>query len=219
MTAPGPVPVTTDSVRRLHYAHEHTPNEPGARVRTLCGDAGFDQHRYDALREANPSWWKPIDITTLPACKTCYRAANHRGDPMPHDPFAVAEQLAPIPATREQATTQAWIRHYAALSLAAFAALHQEVANLPPNPQPGTRPDIGYLSMIGVTALAAAHAHTGSDARADLWDLIPEAGALNGEWEEWLAETLDRHGINPADIDPRYNSGDFNTPSRAAVTR
>ena len=70
-------PVTTDSARRLHYAREHTPNQPGARVRTLCGDAGFDQARYDALREANPSWWKPIDITTLPACKTCQHAANH----------------------------------------------------------------------------------------------------------------------------------------------
>lgn len=132
-----------------------------------------------------------------------------------HDPLAIAERLAPVPATREQATTDAWVRHYAAQALAAWTVFHREVDSLPPNPGEGSRPDLGYLSALGVAATSAAHALDGGTP-GDLWDLTPEAGALNGEWEEWLADTLDAHGINPADIDPRYNAGDFRSPTQAA---
>lgn len=78
------VPVTTDSARRLHYAREDvlrldpSPVPLAGRIgMALCGHGGFDQARYDAMRSARPCRWKPIDITSLPACKTCHRAANH----------------------------------------------------------------------------------------------------------------------------------------------
>lgn len=121
-----------------------------------------------------------------------------------------ANSLAPAPATRDDATNHAWIRHYAAQGLAACAAIRVECRNLPRNPEPGSRPDIGYLGLLGQASMAAAVALLGPlDAPARIWDLTPEAGALNGESEEWLTDVLVRYGINPADIDPYLDPADF----------
>jgi hypothetical protein len=132
-----------------------------------------------------------------------------------NDPFAVAEALAPVPATRGQATTDAWVRHYAALAMAAWTAFHRAVSSTDTVTPPW--PDLGLLAGLAVAATAAAHGLALPSQPEDLWDLTPECGALNGEWEEWLAKTLDAHGINPADIDPRYSVGDFRSPTRAGA--
>ena len=135
-----------------------------------------------------------------------------------HNPFAVAERLAPVPATRENANYTAWIRYHAATGLAAFTEFGRQVHALPPNPERGSRPELGYLTALGVASTHAAVALANERANIPglMWDLTPEAGALNGEWEWWLADTLDRHGINPADINPDYNAADFRSPVRAA---
>ncbi|WP_229401936.1 hypothetical protein [Micromonospora okii] len=118
--------------------------------------------------------------------------------------------LAPQPDTRETATREAWVRHYAALALAAYAEQRAGFRNLPRNPAPGSRPDLGRLGLIATSALTAAAALVDpDDAPALIWDLTPEAGALNGEWEDWLADTLVRHGINPAAVDPDLDPADF----------
>lgn len=134
-----------------------------------------------------------------------------------NDPLAVAARLAPVPATRKEATTDAWVRHYAALSLAAFTVLDREGGNLQPHPAEGSRPDLGYLVGLGVAAMAAAFALHAGRAPQSLWDHTPEAGALNGEWEEWVTGVLDELGVNPADINPEYNSGDFRSSVRAVA--
>lgn len=141
--------------------------------------------------------------------------------PDPHSPFAIAERLAPVPGTREAATADAWIRHYAALALAGTAVFDDAVRTIPAGAAPGSRPDIGYLATMVNAAIAAAYAFQHiEDYAPGLWDLTPEAGALNGEWVDWLAETLDRYGINPADIDPRFVAADFRSTSQAgAVTQ
>ncbi|MFC3504828.1 hypothetical protein ACFOOK_28205 [Micromonospora krabiensis] len=126
------------------------------------------------------------------------------------NPLNTADRLAPAPETRDDATKHAWVRHYAAQALAALAVLNREYSNLPPNPEPGSRPDIGYLSLLAQSSMAAAVAFLGPiDAPTLLWDLTPEAGALNGEWEEWLVEVLVRYGVNPGYIDPAYDPDDF----------
>lgn len=138
---------------------------------------------------------------------------------MTQNPFEVAETLAPLPE-RDAAPDQ-WARHFLALSFAAYADLYRTVRELPRLPRPGSRPDIGHLSVLGHTALAAAVAltHTEDSAGPAIWDLTPEAGALNGEWEEWLVKQLDLRGINPADINPAYEAGDFRSPSWVEVPR
>jgi hypothetical protein len=126
------------------------------------------------------------------------------------DPFNAADRLAPVPETRNEATKDAWVRCYAAQALAALAVLNTECRNLPPNPVPGSRPDIGYLGLLAQSSMAAAVAFLGPlDAPSLLWDLSPEMGALNGEWEEWLVDVLVRYGVNPGRIDPAYNADDF----------
>ncbi|GGM26916.1 hypothetical protein GCM10011608_09630 [Micromonospora sonchi] len=131
----------------------------------------------------------------------------------PIDLINQANKIAPIPAVENDATRTAWIRHYAALALAAYAALRAETSDLPRNPQPGSRPDIGYLAVLANSATAATAALDDSgDAPNLIWDLTPEAGALNGEWEEWLAEVLVKRGINPGHIDPDLDPADF-TPA------
>lgn len=134
-----------------------------------------------------------------------------------NDPLADAERLAPLPATRDAATRDAWIRHYAAVSLAAWTVFDREAGHLPPHPAEGSRPDLGYLAALGVasTHAAVALAEPGDTVPDLLWDLTPEVGALNGEWEEWLVDTLDRLGVNPADINPEYNASDFRGPTTA----
>ncbi len=133
-----------------------------------------------------------------------------------HKAFEAAERLAPLPATREEATANAWVRHYAALSLAAFATFYTSLPSTR-GAEVGSRPDLGYLCGLGVAAMSTAFtldstAFASAKAGA-LWDLTPELGALNGEYEEWLVRTLDRLGVNPADIDPRFVAADFNSPS------
>ncbi|MFF3867374.1 hypothetical protein [Micromonospora sp. NPDC001898] len=130
-------------------------------------------------------------------------------------PLNTALAIAPQPETREAATRDAWVRHYAALALAAFAEQRAAFRTLPANPAPGSRPDLGHLGLIGVSAMAAAAAFLGPlDAPARVWDLTPELGALNGEWEEWLAAVLVRRGINPGHIDPDLDPADFATAVR-----
>jgi hypothetical protein len=134
----------------------------------------------------------------------------------------IAERLAPAPIARPELfheTEQAavWERHYAALALAAHAALREESRTLPANPEPGSRPDLGYLSFIATSATAAVIAliYPGT-AVYKLWDLTPELGALNGEYVDFLADLLDNHGINPADIYPDFEAGDFQSIARFA---
>lgn len=86
---PLPVPVTTDSRRRLHYARQadlkpgpSTNPADGLRGQTLCGNNGFDQQRYDAVRRKRP-WWKPLDISTLPLCRRCGKAVGEIADKPP----------------------------------------------------------------------------------------------------------------------------------------
>lgn len=139
--------------------------------------------------------------------------------PDPHPAFAVTERLAPQPATREEATTDAWVRHYAALALAAYAEFYTATHSVHADAEPGSRPNLGYLSLIATTATSAAVAlATSADyAAEEIWDLTPQAGALNGEWEDWLTSTLDMLGVNPADIDQRFQAEDFVSPSQAAA--
>jgi len=146
-------------------------------------------------------------------------AVGHSMSDTNHLAFTAAERLAPVPATREQAATDSWVRHYAALALAAGAVFDDAVRTIPAGAAPGSRPDLGYLATLANAAIAAAYAfqHV-EDYAPGLWDLTPEAGALNGEWVDWLTDTLDRYGINPADIDPRFVATDFRSPSQA-VTR
>jgi hypothetical protein len=127
---------------------------------------------------------------------------------MTPDPFEAAERLAPTPD--ENATVDDWVRHYAATAFAAWATFRKQIG------QRGG--GLGYLSLIGTSATAAAIALTVPRERVShrLWELTPEAGALNGEWEEWLTGTLDRLGINPADINDEYVARDFRSPSSAA---
>jgi len=138
---------------------------------------------------------------------------------MTHNPFAVAHQLAPVPAVDGLSDDLA--RFHAAQAFAAFAVFNREIRNLPANPEPGSRPDLGYLSALGVASLHVARLLSDTPDDTDpfvksLWELTPGYGANNGEAEEWLTGALDRLGINPADIDPAYEAGDFRSPSRLA---
>ena len=133
--------------------------------------------------------------------------------------FDLVEHVAPSPDVREAATSD-WARHYAALALAAHGVARAAVAGLPPNPGKGSRPDIGYLTAIAVSATAAAAALLGDPAEVSklLWELTPEAGNLNGEDVDWLADNLDGLGVNPADLYRWFNAADFATLSIAQVT-
>ncbi len=137
-----------------------------------------------------------------------------------YETFNVADRLAPAPPTAEEATPAAWVRHYAATALAAHYVFRKSLPGLRADREPGSRPDLGLLVTIGTSSLAAAVAllNDRETAAETIWNLTPELGALNGEWEEWLVDTLDEHGINPADIDPDYEAGDFNSPSVRQVT-
>lgn len=133
--------------------------------------------------------------------------------------FDTAEQLAPLPDSRD-ATAMVWARHYAVLGLAAHAACrHAYAATIPRQPVPGSRPDVGYLGMVAASATAAAVALV-KDHRAapsTLWDLTPELGAFNDECVNWLAAFLDQQGVNPADLYPWFDAGDFDSPSRTTA--
>jgi hypothetical protein len=133
--------------------------------------------------------------------------------------FDVANQLAPEPLTRDDATAQKWSTHYAARALAAHSAFRAATRSAFTSGQPASRPDFGYLTEIATAATAAAIAFDTGDrheAADELWDYTPELGALNGEYIDWLADALVDAGINPADLHPWYSAADFNPPSRLA---
>lgn len=132
-----------------------------------------------------------------------------------HAAFHAAERLAPEPKRREDATRQDWIRVHAANALAAYTAFRDALRTIPDKPEPGSRPDLGHLMLIATSATAATAGLVFDRLSARrLWDLTPEAGALNGEYIDFLAEVLDTHGINPADIDPEFNAADFRSVSQ-----
>jgi hypothetical protein len=128
-----------------------------------------------------------------------------------HPAFAAAERLAPRPECREDATREQWVRHEAATGLAAYAVIHDAIrdSDVPIS-------NIGLLSALGSASVAAVVAMTRrwDQIAGDLWDLTPELGALNGEYVDFLARTLDAYGINPADIEPAFDAADFRSPSR-----
>lgn len=130
---------------------------------------------------------------------------------MQHPAFHAAHRVAPLPESAEDATTSTWTRHYAALAFAAHAAFYDAMKT--------PSPELDTLITIAVTATAAARSIGGPpDIGEELWNLTPELGALNGEYEHWLIETLDNLGVNPADIDPRYNGADFRSPRAKEAT-
>ncbi len=137
----------------------------------------------------------------------------------PYEAFNVADRLAPLPESRDQATPMVWVRHYAATALAAHYVFRKSLPSLREDYKPGSRPDLGLLSATATSATAAAVAllNNVEVAAGTLWDLTPELGALNGEWEEWLVAVLDRLGVNPADINPYYEAADFRSPSVGQV--
>lgn len=129
--------------------------------------------------------------------------------------FVAASRVAPEPTERSEATVTAWRRHYAAQALAAHVEFRRVLPPLGAAPgEPGSRPELGYLIAIAVASTTAAIALSvpADEAAGLIWDLTPEAGALNGEYLEWLAGQLDDLGINPADIDPAYDGADFTSP-------
>jgi hypothetical protein len=135
----------------------------------------------------------------------------------PIDRLNTAHTIAPTPG--EHGTRDDWMRHYAAQAMAAFSGFY----DVTHEPRTGSdRPEIGYLAIIGSTSVAAViaiHAPSKHEQTRSLWDLNPDGGALNGEWEEYLTDVLDGLGINPADLNERYTATDFTSPSRAALTR
>lgn len=132
-----------------------------------------------------------------------------------HDLLNLAENLAPTPYQRDQVSTEAWLRHYIALALAAHTAFRDGMGAAL-REDPVSRPDLGYIVTIATAATAAAIAlDTPPDTVAwRLWKLTPEAGSLNGEYLRWLTDRADQLGINPADLDHRLEPGDFSSASR-----
>ena len=144
------------------------------------------------------------------ATAEAYGAASH-----------AADVLAPAPENRDDATDQVWLRHYAAEGLAAVVGYRKALKTIVRKSPRGSRPDFGYLVHHAVActmaAVQLAYPADGPVPHARrMWDLTPELGALDGEWEEWLTAVLDMHGVNPADIDPDLTAAGFKSPSRAA---
>jgi hypothetical protein len=126
----------------------------------------------------------------------------------PTDFLNRAEELAPAP--KLGADPAEWVRHFAAQALAAYAAFRISERTEPAGPH------LGYLALLGTAAMAASvslEAPSETAARV-IWELTPEAGALNGEWIDHLADTLEAHGINPADLYPWFEAKDFTAPAR-----
>ncbi len=132
---------------------------------------------------------------------------------MENNPFTAADRLAPHPATEQASTVEVWARHYAAQAVAANAylrrVLHEKFTG------DGEVPDVGFIvgTATASTAVALALTTPRDEIGAELWSVSPELGALNGEWEDTMDDLLDRLGINPADIDPDLEPGDFTSPS------
>lgn len=132
----------------------------------------------------------------------------------PIDLLNRAHELAPTPG--EDGTREDWMRHYAAQALAAFAGFYAVTHEVR---RGESRPEIGYLALLAETAVSAVlglDASPGALPRL-LWQHNYDGDAMNGEAEEYIVHTLNRLGVNPADIDDRYTAGDFTSPSRAAT--
>ena len=127
----------------------------------------------------------------------------------PYDLLNRAEQLAPVPDEPAAADPTEWLRHFAAQGMAANAAFRLLM---------GTEraEELAYLSMLGVAATAASVALSApaETAARVIWELTPEAGALNGEWIDHLADVLAAQDINPADLYPWFEADDFDAPLR-----
>lgn len=130
-----------------------------------------------------------------------------------------AEEIAPTPTTPD-ATREDWARHYAALGLAAHAAFRDQLPRIPIGPRDpasaGSMPELGYLSHIASAATAAVCGllTTQADLPEVIWNFTPEQGALNGEYIDYLAETLAWLGINPAKVYPWFDAGDFEVAAK-----
>lgn len=135
------------------------------------------------------------------------------GDPGdPRELLNTAEGLAPRP--EDPTDRDQWIRYWTATGLAACAGFRRALSNHNQDAAIRGR-ELAYLSLLSVASVAAAVPLVSPEQHLELlWDLTPEAGALNGEWEDWLTETLDKYGINPADIDDRLVARDFSSPTR-----
>lgn len=125
----------------------------------------------------------------------------------PYDLLNRALELAPVPG--EDGTARDWVRHYAAEAMAASAAFRLLMDT-------GRGEELGYLSLLGNAAMSAAVAlDLPPEIAANvIWELTPEAGALNGEWVDHLADMLASLGINPADLYPWFEAADSTTPLR-----
>lgn len=130
--------------------------------------------------------------------------------------FKISAQLAPRPDSDDAAVSD-WLRHYAALALAAHGIFREAEAVLRRPVVKASRPDLGYLVTIATSATAAAVALAAHpEARAKtLWAVTPGAGNLNGEDVDWLAENLDGLGVNPADLYRWFDAADFKSPVAA----
>lgn len=132
----------------------------------------------------------------------------------PIDYLNRAHEIAPTPG--EHAIRDDWMRHYAAQALAAFAGFYAVTHE----PRTGEdRPEIGYLALLGHTSVAACIALDAPTTQTTrlLWEHDPNGDALNGEWEQYLTDVLDSLGVNPADLDGRYEARHFTSPSRAVA--
>jgi len=127
----------------------------------------------------------------------------------PYELLNRAEQLAPVPEEVDAADPTEWVRHFAAQSMAANAAFRFLIGT-------SRAEELAYLSMLGVAATAASVALSapGQTAARLIWELTPEAGALNGEWVDHLADVLAANDINPADLYPWFEADDFDAPLR-----
>ncbi|GAA0550083.1 hypothetical protein GCM10010172_35200 [Paractinoplanes ferrugineus] len=126
----------------------------------------------------------------------------------PSDLLNRAADLAPVP-DGDTDNTAPWVRHYAATAMAAWAAFR-----LAERTDPG--PQLGFLALLGTaaTAVITALSVTSEDAPRALWELNADGGEMNGESIEHLADVLEHHGINPADLYPWFEAGDFTAPTR-----
>ncbi len=136
-----------------------------------------------------------------------------------------AAEVAPQPAEKDGPDVrQAWARYFAAIALAADSAVRMMVSDrfgMTAEERSGKHPELGYLAMLahGATSAAVPLLTDPAEHLELLWSLTPEAGALNGEWSEWLTERCVELGVNPAELDPFLQASDFDGPSRLAAAQ
>lgn len=125
-----------------------------------------------------------------------------------------SSNIAPQPKTEAEATTEAWLRHYAVRAQSLYAAYRVTMDAFFKSPtgseeyhrlgrQMGTQVESALAHQMVAYLLATTAALPGADERAQgIWDLTPELGALNGEWEDQLAGLLGGLGIDWDGISP-----------------